>query len=184
MLNRRDFLKAALLATATPSLIMPEDIQASSPKPWLNMTSMPLYLKRGKDVARLDLREVGHFSTFRYLTRDVKANTIGYPDPDLAGLVSWIQAVVATRRGVLEPFVITSGLRTKATNRAIEGAAQNSMHLPDERGVFRAIDLYSPKVSPSEIAELAKAAREGGVGLYSSRGFLHIDTGRVRAWGK
>lgn len=186
MFSRRDFLKTALLATAAPQLILPEEIQAAERgrEPWRHMAQMPLYLVRGKETFQLDLRKVGHFSTFRYITRDVKAGKIGYPDPELGGLLSWIQSVIAVRTGKFTPLYITSGMRTQETNSKIEGAARNSMHLPDSQGLFRAIDLHSKDVSPRQIASLAKMAQEGGVGLYSDRGFLHIDTGRVRTWGK
>lgn len=183
MISRRDFLKAAVLATAAPALILPETTFAGL-APWQHMKDMPLHLFRNGEEFMLNLRQNGHFGSFRYATRDLKANVIGYPDPELAGLLSWIQAVVAIKKGKWYPFHITSGLRTKDTNNKTEGAARNSMHLPDKNGVFRAVDLYAPGISPKEIASLAKVAREGGVGLYSSRGFIHIDTGKVRAWGK
>lgn len=188
MLDRRDFLKICLAATAAPTLILPDEANAfvsdEGLKPWLYMKEMPLFIKRGKDAFKIDLRRKGHFDTFRYATRDIKANVIGYPDPHLGGLISWMQATIAARTGKFHPFVITSGLRTQATNSRIEGAARNSMHLPDENGFFRAVDIHSPAVPPKEIAALAKLAQEGGVGIYSSRGFIHVDTGRVRTWGK
>lgn len=183
-ISRRDFLKSALIATAAPSLILPELCKAEGRAPWRYMSSMPLYLVRGKETFKLDLRKVGHFATFRYITRDVQADRVGYPDPELGGLLSWIQSVIAVRTGSWQPLYITSGMRTRETNNNTEGAVRNSMHLPDRNGVFRAIDMHSNQVSPRQIASLAHLAEEGGVGLYSNRGFIHLDTGRVRTWGR
>lgn len=112
------------------------------------------------------------------LLRDVRANVMTTMDPTLLdilrGVVGFYQAW-----NWPHPVVLTSGFRTQKTNNALskEGAAKNSMHL-----YGKAADMYVPGVPPGDIAKLALHLRQGGVGFYPSRGFTHIDTGRLRSW--
>jgi uncharacterized protein YcbK (DUF882 family) len=46
----------------------------------------------------------------------------------------------------------------------------------------RAIDVRLVGVPCAQLRDLALAARRGGVGYYSASDFVHIDSGRVRAW--
>lgn len=45
-----------------------------------------------------------------------------------------------------------------------------------------AIDFYLPRTPTLTLHDWAKAQRIGGVGLYPSSGFIHMDTGKVRYW--
>lgn len=45
-----------------------------------------------------------------------------------------------------------------------------------------AADISIPGVGVEQIAKLAKAIGVGGVGVYPSRNFIHVDIGRVRSW--
>jgi Bacterial protein of unknown function (DUF882) len=45
-----------------------------------------------------------------------------------------------------------------------------------------AVDFYIPKVSTKQLHAWAKDQKLGGVGLYLSSGFVHMDTGPIRFW--
>gem|GEM_PF-5930494 len=89
----------------------------------------------------IDLRTDEGYRAAAWLLRDVRAgNVVGLPSIDTLFLAAWAQAWAAAH-GVYAVLNIHSGLRTMRTNRAIEGAAQNSRHLPDRQLRFSAIDL-------------------------------------------
>lgn len=168
---RRDFLKLVVAGAAT----------AVTAPVFSNDFPLVLWAKRGKDQARVDCSTPEGHSALCYLLRDVRANVKGHPHPALVRLLCWEQAWLAAY-GVHAPFVFTSGLRMPATNASTEGAAQASHHLPDENYVFRAVDMHSPVVSTDYLSRLAYLARQGGIGIYTSKNFLHQDVGRVRVW--
>jgi uncharacterized protein YcbK (DUF882 family) len=112
------------------------------------------------------------------LLRDVRQNVMTTMDP----------ALLDVMRGVLGyyeqwswpyPLVVTSGFRTAKTNVSLEGAARNSMHL-----YGRAVDVYLPGIPVRDVARLGQYFQRGGVGFYPDNGFVHLDTGSVRAWSK
>lgn len=45
-----------------------------------------------------------------------------------------------------------------------------------------AIDFYIPKIDTMRLHAWARDQRLGGVGLYLSSGFIHMDTGPIRFW--
>lgn len=112
------------------------------------------------------------------LLRDVRANRMTTIDPAmldvLRGIAGYYQAW-----NWPHPIVVTSGFRTLATNNMLsrEGAAKNSMHL-----YGRATDLYIPGIAQRDVGILGMHLQQGGVGFYPSRGFTHLDTGRLRTW--
>lgn len=109
--------------------------------------------------------------------RDVRANRMTYMDPTLLDVLRGILGYYHAWNWT-QPLVVTSGFRTQQTNQAIgEGAAKNSMHL-----YGRAADLYMPGIPSRDIGTLALHLQRGGVGFYPSKGFTHIDTGRLRSW--
>ena len=57
------------------------------------------------------------------------------------------------------------------------GVARRSLHLDG-----RAIDLRLADVPLASLRDAALELRAGGVGFYRSEGFVHLDTGRPRAW--
>lgn len=79
---------------------------------------------------------------------------------------------------VQSPILITSGFRHVLTNALTEGAARNSEHTKGG-----AADIVIPNVSPIKSAAFGKFLAGGGVGLYASRNFVHVDKGNVRSWG-
>jgi uncharacterized protein YcbK (DUF882 family) len=45
-----------------------------------------------------------------------------------------------------------------------------------------AVDFYLPKIATARLHAWAKDQKLGGVGLYPSSGFIHMDTGPIRFW--
>ena len=78
-----------------------------------------------------------------------------------------------------QPIVINSGFRSFQTNQKLlnEGAAKNSMHL-----YGKAADIYIPGISAKHLTQVGLYLRRGGIGFYEQKGFVHLDTGRLRAW--
>lgn len=117
-------------------------------------------------------RKICHFM------RDDRRNEVTRIDPRLLDLLCAMQAWVAAY-GFNKPFLITSAYRSPRTNRNIEGAARNSMHMHG-----KAADIVFPDLPVNYMGKLAQHYSAGGVGFYPSRGFVHVDTGRIRSWRK
>jgi uncharacterized protein YcbK (DUF882 family) len=84
---------------------------------------------------------------------------------------------VARRAGLGGDITILSGYRTPQTNYAVHGAG-DSQHLR-----AGAVDvMLVPERLPS-FAEQAILLGRGGVGVYTARNFVHVDSGPVRRWG-
>lgn len=113
-----------------------------------------------------------------YLLRDVKQNQMIGMDIKLLDLMCAVQAWL-NYYGINSPLLINSGYRTSKTNGSLEGAAKNSMHL-----YGRAVDFTIPNVNPMVVAKIAAQFKAGGIGIYPSRNFIHLDTGGVRTWVK
>jgi len=76
---------------------------------------------------------------------------------------------------------IISGYRSPKTNAMLAGksggVAKKSYHM---KGM--AVDINLPGTQLSQLHKAAKQMRIGGVGVYHSSGFMHMDTGPVRSW--
>ncbi len=121
----------------------------------------------------------GALAEINHVLRDWRTGEVYDIDPTLLDDIHDLQA----RLGHRGPVRIISGYRSPKTNAALAGAgrgvAKRSLHMQG-----RAIDLALPGVPTLETRDAALALRRGGVGTYSKSGFVHIDTGRVRRWGK
>lgn len=78
-------------------------------------------------------------------------------------------------------FEVISGYRSPQTNTSLrnksKGVAKKSFHLKG-----KAIDIRLSDVPTRELRDAAISLKAGGVGYYAQSDFVHIDTGRVRAW--
>jgi len=79
-------------------------------------------------------------------------------------------------------FQIISGYRSAESNDAMasrpgRGVAKRSLHVDG-----RAIDVRLHGCPCSQLRDLALTAARGGVGYYRGSDFVHLDTGRFRAW--
>ena len=57
------------------------------------------------------------------------------------------------------------------------GVARRSLHMEG-----RAIDIRLAGYRTDRLRDLALSMQSGGVGYYRKSDFVHVDTGRVRAW--
>lgn len=109
--------------------------------------------------------------------RDHRTGEVAPIDPQLLDLVHRLGAMLVTQ----QPFHVISGYRSPATNAklaaASDGVARASLHLSG-----RAIDLRLPGRPLTELRSAAMRLASGGVGFYPRSEFVHVDTGRVRAW--
>jgi uncharacterized protein YcbK (DUF882 family) len=115
----------------------------------------------------------------RHFLRDFRNGATHDIDPALLDQLHRLAAATSTRA----PFEVISGYRSPETNAMLQkqghGVATNSLHLQG-----RAIDIRLADVSLEDLRDAALSMHAGGVGYYPSAesNFVHIDTGRVRAW--
>ncbi|MBT8765298.1 YcbK family protein [Metapseudomonas boanensis] len=128
------------------------------------------YFRKGKGW---DL--TGYRQACRIL-RDVKYKATVKINPKLLDLLFLIQAWLRANR-LPNRIIINSGYRTLQHNASLEGAARHSLHV---RGM--AADIRIPGVSVERLGKLVRAIGAGGVGFYSSKGFIHVDVGGIRTW--
>ena len=118
------------------------------------------------------LDELDHF------LRDHYSGDVGHIDPQLFDLLHRVQQGLG-RAGAFE---IISAFRSPATNARLRqtgggGVARHSLHLQG-----RALDVRLPGAALADLRDAALSLRAGGVGFYARQQFVHVDTGRVRAW--
>lgn len=92
-----------------------------------------------------------------------------------------IQGIQKLRDKIDMPIIFTSGYRCRDHNQAVGGAI-NSYHLTGQAADITCgmslLRLYFEAIGVPEF-------QDGGVGLYPSNGFIHVDTRGKRArWGK
>ena len=182
-LSRRQFLKGlgALGAGALlGGLSLPSHAQEAF---WSQPRVLDLYRPRTNERVRAvywqnGALEPNGYRQFCNLLRDVQAGLVVQMDPRLLDLLCAMQAWVS-HYGYKSPIHITSGYRSPKTNSGLEGAARNSMHM-----YGKAADIRFPGLPPSYLGKLAQRYAGGGVGFYVSSNFVHVDTGRVRTWGR
>lgn len=141
-----------------------------------------LWLLRGKEEVRSTYwtPEGGYdgdaYKEICWLLRDVQASKSFPMSPRLldvlCGLQNWLG-----QSGTVGPIHVNSGYRTFRTNLRTEGSAMNSRHM-----LGRAADIKVPGVTLSRLAGMASLFGNGGVGMYVSKQFVHVDTGDERIW--
>jgi uncharacterized protein YcbK (DUF882 family) len=116
-------------------------------------------------------------SQLDHLLRDHRAGIAHPIDPQLFDVL-----YQAASRNDREPhFEVISGYRSPVSNAQLrsrsKGVAQHSLHMEG-----RAIDVRLAGVSCAKLRDVALSMSCGGVGYYAGSDFVHLDTGRVRAW--
>ncbi len=128
------------------------------------------YFENGRYV-RSALRKVNHHFRDHYCGR------VHVIDPHLLDYLYSIKLEL----GLTDPFFILSGYRTPATNNMLRKhsrkVAKHSYHV-----YGRAVDIRVPGVSTAKLRRAAYRLKRGGVGYYKREHFVHIDTGKFRAW--
>jgi len=109
--------------------------------------------------------------------RDFRTGDQHVMDPRLLDLLSLVHA----RVGAAQPFQVISGYRSPKTNAMLHershGVANQSLHM---QGM--AIDVRVEGVQLLHLHQAALDLGRGGVGLYPTSDFVHMDVGRVRRW--
>jgi len=174
--SRRDFLSA--LAAAVPLVAAPRRLLAHS------VATRALRFVHAHTGERLAVEYFGGgtylgdaLATVNRFLRDFRTGDVHAIDPGLLDLLYSLTTLTGTGR----PFEVISGYRSPATNEMLrhqsDGVAGGSLHM---RG--QAIDVCLADVPVAKLRNAALAVRGGGVGYYPGPGFVHVDTGRVRAW--
>lgn len=109
--------------------------------------------------------------------RDWRTNDVYPIEPELLDLLTELHAATGSRK----PFEVICGYRSPRTNAMLashsEQVSPRSLHLKGQ-----AIDIRLPDVSLARLRAAALGLKRGGVGYYPASNFVHVDTGRVRAW--
>jgi uncharacterized protein YcbK (DUF882 family) len=179
--SRRSFLKVAGGA-ATAALCSPlwAGQQADF---WHKPRELWLYRYATKEQIRATYFNDGQivedeYNRLCWFMRDAHVNKMVAMDQVLLDVLNGIQGFYRLN-GWNYPIVLNSGFRSLKTNNKLlgEGAAKNSMHL-----YGKAADIYMPGAPVRDVARLGLHFKQGGVGFYERKGFVHIDTGNLRAW--
>ncbi|MHB0996706.1 MAG: YcbK family protein [Elusimicrobiales bacterium] len=109
------------------------------------------------------------------ITRLMRCSLTGREMPVPIKLVELLDAVEDKfgKKGL----ILLSGYRTPKLNGQIPGAARNSLHM-----LGWAADIKIPGYSSTTIKKYGLKRGAGGVGYYPSKGFTHLDVGKVRYW--
>lgn len=114
---------------------------------------------------------------FNEFLRDHRTGEVHPMDPALLDILSAVAALTHSRG----TFQVICGYRSPQTNamlhRTSSGVVENSLHT-----VGKAIDVRLSDVNTHTLQKAGIALQKGGVGYYRQSDFVHLDTGRVRAW--
>ncbi len=109
------------------------------------------------------------------INRLMRCSLTGQETPISVKLVELLDAVEDKfgKRGL----ILLSGYRTAKLNGQIPDAAKKSLHM-----LGWAADIKIPGYSSTRVKKYALKRGIGGVGYYPSKGFTHLDVGKVRYW--
>ena len=115
-------------------------------------------------------------TSVNHLLRDFRTGDVGTIDVALLDLLHRLAALTASQR----PFQIISGYRSPATNNAPPTQHRRGQGQPSHAWAGHRHPIGGR--ASAVIARGRAAMRRGGVGYYPASDFVHVDTGRVRAW--
>ena len=181
--ERRSFLQASL-KLCTAACVIPACAQASASDEDVKEPERQLRLANVHTGELLDVvyRADGkyisdHVGQLNYFMRDHHTNISALMHIRLYDILYRLQSTVGTDSRIH----VLSGFRTRATNEALrkrmKDVAKNSFHVKG-----RAVDVYIPGVDAETIQREARQLGMGGVGYYTKKNFVHLDTGRPRFW--
>jgi len=180
MNNRRDFLKKSIILGAGLTVSPHELFSYRLPVD----RSIKLFNVHTGEHLKATYWAKDHFvkdeiKKINYFLRDFRTGDVQEMDIKLLDLLYSIQLIRDTDKAIK----VYSGYRSPKTNERLrkrsEGVAKNSYHLKAQ-----AIDINLPGTDLKNLKRLATFLRRGGVGYYPKSGFMHIDTGPIRYWGK
>jgi uncharacterized protein YcbK (DUF882 family) len=176
MLSRRDFLKwslaggAALVGTASRARSLPAERSLKFYNTHTGEQLAATYWADGQYVS-------GELAAIDRLLRDYRSGDVLAIDRRLFDILYALQQ----RTDARGTYEVISGYRSPATNawlrRHSGGVAKNSLHTHGQ-----AIDIRLTGVALADLRRAALGMQSGGVGYYPGSNFIHLDTGRVRAW--
>jgi uncharacterized protein YcbK (DUF882 family) len=116
-------------------------------------------------------------AAINHILRDFRTGEVHAIDPRLLDLLHDLNARLETDAA----FQVISGYRSPHTNAMLHerssGVASKSLH---PQG--KAIDIRVPGRALHIVHAIALSMARGGVGLYPTSDFVHVDVGRVRRW--
>jgi uncharacterized protein YcbK (DUF882 family) len=181
--SRRQVLQAGLAASAI--LLAPWNAWAKVGKALTELPERTISLYNthtGELLSKFIYWQDGNYikealDEISYLLRDHRTDEVRPFDPLVIDQVFALSRKFARN----QPFEIFSGFRSEETNKELRHrsrrVARHSLHIE-----AKAIDLRLPGVPTKQLRAAALSLREGGVGYYPKRGFVHIDSGPVRHW--
>ena len=113
------------------------------------------------------------------LMRDWRQNEVKKIDIRTIDIMAAAHVMMDTK----EPYQLLSGYRSAKTNallrRSSRRVASKSLHISGQ-----AADLRLTSRSVRKLSRAALSCKSGGVGTYSRSGFVHMDCGPIRSWGR
>lgn len=177
MLSRRRLLQCSAALTLTS--LAPAVLAHSKPAAERSLRFYNLHT--GERLRATYFADGGYvpeeLNAINYILRDFRTDEVEPIDRALLDLLHALRRKVDSAG----PFHIISGYRSPKTNAMLRnksnGVAKRSYHM---KGM--AIDVCLPGCELERLRRAALSLRRGGVGYYPASGFIHVDTGRVRAW--
>lgn len=179
--SRRTFLKTALVGVALlgSRLVLPDEVAAQPVRSgrlrlFNRNTHERITVRYRTQSGRYDQRAL---QDLNYVLRCHHSDQVCEMDLQLLDNLNRIVNLVGPGKEVH----VFSAYRSPTYNdwlvRTGKGAAPNSLHTTGQ-----ALDISIPGVRLTQVWRAAAKLRQGGVGNYRRRGFIHIDTGSVRFW--
>lgn len=176
--SRRTFLKLTLAGTA--ALLSAGALATVAPRAEGRLRLLNTHTGDRVDALYRDAsgayRQDG-LDALNHVLRCHYTNEMTHMDP---AVIEYLNAVDQTF-GAGNEIEIISGYRSPRYNELLrsrsEGVAKHSLHL-----VGRAVDVRIHGVELDRLRRAAMKLRAGGVGFYPRSNFVHLDSGRVRAW--
>ncbi len=135
-----------------------------------------LYNQWTKDWLAVDPEQLPTASQVDRFLRDHFTNEMTQMDKKLIEVV-----LCAAKQFKADAVTVVSGFRHPKFNLMLRKkghqVARDSQHTHGN-----AVDFMIAKVPVQKLHEWAKAQKLGGVGIYLSSGFVHMDTGPIRFW--
>lgn len=181
--TRRQFIQLGMAASAL--LLAPWQAWAKVGKMFNELPERTINLynvNTGEMLSKFIYWQDGNYikqalDEINYLLRDHRTDEIKEIDPSVIDQIFSLSLKLENIR----PFEIISGYRSTETNQELRQqsrrVAKHSLHIEG-----RAIDLRLPGLPVNQLRAAALSLRDGGVGYYPRRGFVHIDSGPVRQW--
>lgn len=184
---RRGVLKGIGLGCAAAALTTPTVLQAATPTILSgagDVRSLNLFNSRTGESLRTIFWIEGQYITeacaeANWFLRDWREDVATKIDPKALDILAAVHLKLETQ----EPLEILSAYRTKRTNNMLRArsrsVARDSYHV---KGM--ACDITLKSRSTRQVQRAALSLHGGGVGRYSRSGFVHVDSGPERSWGR